>query len=123
MSRRSVALAALLLTTGVAHFTRPAGFDSIVPRRLGSPRRWTYASGVAELACAVGLLAPGTRRAAGWASAALFVAVFPANLKMAADTWPLRHERPGSAAGTLARLPVQIPLVSWAVSVAREGRR
>jgi len=50
-------------------------------------------------------------RPAGWATAALFVAVFPANLKMAADTWPL------------ARLPVQIPLVSWAVSVAREGRR
>jgi len=70
-----------------------------------------------------GLLVPGTRRMAGWARAALFVGVFPANVKMAADTWSLRHERPGRAAGTLARLPVQVPLVSWAVSVAREGRR
>jgi uncharacterized membrane protein len=123
MSRRSVALAGLLFTTGVAHFTRPAGFDSIVPRRLGSPRRWTYASGAAELACAAGLMIPGTRRLAGWASAALFVAVFPANAKMAADAWPTRHDRPGYVAGTIVRMPVQIPLVSWAVSVAREGRR
>lgn len=123
MSRKSIALAGLLCTTGVAHFTRPGGFDSIVPSRLGSPRRWTYASGVAELACAVGLMIPGTRRVAGWASAALFVAVFPANVTMAADAWPARHDRPGYVAGTIARLPVQVPLVSWAVSVAREGSR
>jgi hypothetical protein len=38
MSRRSVALAGLLLTTGVAHFARPAGFDSIASRRLGQRR-------------------------------------------------------------------------------------
>jgi uncharacterized membrane protein len=118
-----MALAGLLVTTGVAHFTRPAGFDSIVPRQLGSPRRWTYASGVAELACAAGLMIPATRRLAGWASAALFVAVFPANVTMAADAWPTRHERPGYVAGTIARMPMQVPLVSWAVSVAREGRR
>jgi len=123
MSRKSLALAGLLFTTGVAHFTRPAGFDSIVPRQLGSPRRWTYASGVAELACAAGLVSPGTRRLSGWASAALFVAVFPANAQMAADAWPDRHHRPGYVAGTIARLPIQVPLVGWAVSVAREGRR
>jgi uncharacterized membrane protein len=123
MSRRSVALAGLLLGTGIAHFARPAGFDSIVPRQLGSPRRWTYASGAAELACAAGLMIPGTRRLAGWASAALFLAVFPANVTMAADAWPSRHDRPGYVAGTLARLPLQIPLVSWAVAAAREGRR
>ncbi|HEY8791166.1 MAG TPA: hypothetical protein VIM10_18815 [Actinopolymorphaceae bacterium] len=61
MSKRSVALAGLLLTTGVAHFARPAGFDSIVSRRLGSPRRWTYASGAAELASAVLFVGPVPR--------------------------------------------------------------
>jgi uncharacterized membrane protein len=123
MSRRSVALAGLLASAGVAHFTRPGGFDRIVPRALGAPRPWTYASGAAELACAAGILIPGTRRVAGWATAALFVAVFPANLKMAADAWLERDDNPGYLAGTLARLPVQVPLVSWAISVAREGRR
>jgi uncharacterized membrane protein len=123
MSRRSAALAGLLLSSGIAHFVRPAGFDAIVPPQLGPPRPWTYASGAAELVCAAGLIIPGTRRLAGWASAALFVGVFPANITMAADAWPSRHDRPGYVAGTLARLPLQIPLVSWAVSVAREGRR
>ena len=46
------ALAALLGTTGVLHFTAPAAFASIVPRALGDPRPWVAWSGAAELACA-----------------------------------------------------------------------
>jgi uncharacterized membrane protein len=75
-----------------------------------------YASGVAELLCAAGLAVPRTRRVAGWATAALMLAVFPANIQMALDAdghsdvyrWV-----------TYARLPLQVPLVVWAVSVAR----
>ncbi len=123
MSRRSLSLAGLLLGMGILHFLQPARFDPIVPARLGPPRSWTYASGAAELVSAAGLMIPGTRRLAGWATAALFVAVFPANVKMAADAWPKRHDKPGYVTGTVVRLPMQVPLVSWAVSVAREGRR
>ena len=108
-------LAALLLVTGSLHFVVPAPFDAIVPGFLGAPRLWTYASGVAELACAAGLLVPRTRRAAGWACAALFVAVFPANLQMAVDA--LRGD--GSVLVSLLRLPLQVPLVVCAVYVAR----
>ncbi|WP_059010987.1 DoxX family protein [Streptomyces specialis] len=112
-------LAALLGAAGVLHFTAPKYFDPLVPRQLpGDARAWTYGSGVAELACAAAVALPATRRAGALASAALFVAVFPGNVKMAKD-WSGR----GTALRTLgyARLPLQVPLVRWALKVRREA--
>ncbi|AKZ53905.1 putative membrane protein [Streptomyces ambofaciens ATCC 23877] len=120
--RSPLLLAGLLATAGAAHFARPRTFDAIVPRSLpGSPRAWTYASGVAELALAAGLALPRTRKAAALATAAFFVGVFPANVKMAVD-W--RHRPAPQKAAAYGRLPVQVPLVLWARGVARgsEGR-
>ncbi|MFI1720879.1 DoxX family protein [Streptomyces sp. NPDC020489] len=120
--RSPLLLAALLAGVGVTHFASPRSFDATIPRSLpGSPRTWTYASGVAEFALAAGLVAPRTRRAAALASAAFFVGVFPANVKMAVD-W--RHRPTPQKALAFGRLPLQVPLVLWARSVARntEGR-
>ncbi|MER5753407.1 DoxX family protein [Streptomyces sp. NPDC002088] len=120
--RSPLLLAGLLAAAGTAHFARPHQFDATVPRALpGSPRTWTYASGVAELALAAGLAVPRTRRAAALATAAFFVGVFPANVKMAVD-W--RHRRAPQKAAAIGRLPLQVPLVLWARGVARsaEGR-
>ncbi|MFJ6795171.1 hypothetical protein [Streptomyces sp. NPDC091268] len=110
-------LAGLLATAAVAHAVAPKQFDAIVPRALpGSPRQWTYASGAAELALAVGVAHPRTRRAAALATAAFFAGVFPANVKMAVDA---RHGSAAARAVTLARLPLQVPLILWARSVSR----
>ncbi|TXR57338.1 DoxX family protein [Quadrisphaera setariae] len=118
-----VALAVLLGTAGAAHFAAPGPFERIVPRALGRPGPWVAASGVAELACAGALLAPGTRRWAGLASAVLFAAVYPANVTMAVQA--LRSERaPGwYRAVALARLPLQLPLVAWGLRVASAAPR
>ncbi|KUO09656.1 MauE/DoxX family redox-associated membrane protein [Streptomyces sp. DSM 15324] len=120
--RSPLLLAGLLATAGVAHFAAPRSFDATIPRALpGSPRAWTYGSGVAELALAAGLALPRTRKAAALASAAFFVGVFPANVKMALD-W---RDRPTPVkAAAFGRLPLQVPLVLWARSVANgtEGR-
>jgi uncharacterized membrane protein len=112
-------LAGLLAAAGVAHFAVPRSFDATVPRTLpGSPRTWTYASGVAELALAAGVALPRTRRAAALATAAFFVGVFPDNVKMALD-W---RDRPTpQKAVAFGRLPLQIPLVLWARGVAGNG--
>jgi uncharacterized membrane protein len=116
--KRALALAALLAGAGVTHFARPRPYDAIVPRSLpGSPRRWTYASGVAELAVAAAVLHPRTRRAGGLAAAALFTAVFPANVKMALD-W--RDKPLSMRAVAYGRLPLQAPLIWWAWKVARD---
>ncbi|MFD0312991.1 DoxX family protein [Streptomyces flavalbus] len=115
--RSPLLLAGLLATAGVAHFAAPRQFDAIVPRALpGSPRTWTYVSGAAELALAAGIALPRTRRAAALASAAFFVGVFPANVKMAVD-W--RHRPTPQKATAVARLPLQVPLVLWARGVAK----
>ncbi|MFI8341642.1 hypothetical protein ACIF8W_16425 [Streptomyces sp. NPDC085639] len=110
-------LAGLLAGAAVAHAAAPGRFDATVPRSLpGSPRGWTYASGVAELALAAGVAHPRTRRVAALATAAFFVGVFPANVKMAVDA---RHRSPAVRAVALARLPLQVPLVLWARRVSR----
>ncbi|WP_344859034.1 hypothetical protein [Amycolatopsis ultiminotia] len=110
-------LAGVLATAGVLHFARPEPFDSLIPRELpGSRRSWTYASGVAELGVAASIAVPRTRRLGGLAAALLFVGVFPGNVKMALD-----YQRRGRPArerwGAWLRLPLQWPLVSWALTV------
>jgi uncharacterized membrane protein len=115
-------LAGLLVTAGISHFRAPGVYDRIVPRRLGHPRPWTLASGVAELACAVGLAVPHTRRPAALATAALFVAVYPANVNQAVVAHR-RRAAPAVRAATLARLPMQVPLVIWALKVRRSAAR
>ncbi|MEU6174356.1 MauE/DoxX family redox-associated membrane protein [Streptantibioticus parmotrematis] len=113
-------LAGLFATAGVVHFAAPRQFDAIVPRSLpGGARTWTYVSGAAELGLAAAVALPATRRLGGLAAAAFFTAVFPANVKMARD-W---RERPAPLkAVAYARLPLQAPLVGWALKVAADAR-
>jgi len=120
-SRPALALAALLGGAGVTHFVLPRPYDAIVPARLpGRPRTWTYVSGLAEIACAAAVAVPRTRRVGALAAAGLFIGVFPANVKMAYD-WR-RRPLPYRAAA-YARLPLQVPLVVWALGVAQRRDR
>ena len=117
--RPALALSALLAVAGVTHFAYPKPYDRIVPTALpGTARTWTYVSGVAELAVAAAVAAPRTRRLGGLAAAALFTAVFPANIKMALDA---RGRSRGEQLATVARLPLQVPLVIWALRVSRSA--
>jgi uncharacterized membrane protein len=108
-----------LAGAGGTHFASPRPYDAIVPRSLpGSPRFWTYASGVAELSVATLVAVPRTRRLGALAAAGLFVAVFPANVKMA---WDWRRRPLPARAVAYGRLPAQAPLVWWALRVARRS--
>ena len=110
--RSAVSLAALLAVAGAAHFVIPRPYERIVPEVFGDPAFWVRWSGVAEIACAGLVVHPRTRRVGALAAAGLFIAVFPANVKMALDG--------GVPAGLAwARLPLQVPLVLWAYRVAR----
>ncbi|MGQ0716118.1 MAG: DoxX family protein [Pseudonocardiales bacterium] len=121
-ARRPIAaagLVALLTSTGVLHFAVPAQFDAIVPEQLpGSARTWTHLSGAAELVVAALIAVPRTRRLGGLLAALLFVAVFPANVKMAID-WSDRPDWMRALA--YARLPLQIPLILWALLIYRRA--
>jgi uncharacterized membrane protein len=118
-SRQACLIGAGLLSMGILHLAAPKGFDSSIPEELPLPARFvTYASGVAELAIGVGLLLPRTRRAAGLAAAVLFIAVFPANI----NTVRVVGDRPvGYRIAALARLPLQIPLITSAWQVYKRS--
>jgi uncharacterized membrane protein len=112
-------LGAFLVGAGLSHFVVPGFFDRIVPHALPGPARaWTAASGVAEVAVGASVLRPSTRSRAALLAAALFVAVFPANVQQALDA-TTSAER----AVTYVRLPLQVPLVVWAWRVSRAACR
>lgn len=120
-ARRSrLGLAGLLLSSSLVHFVAPRLYVKLIPARLGSPRFWVFASGVAEATSGALLLAPSprARRVGGWSAAATMVAVFPGNIQMAVNAGAPKNVR---AAGAWARLPLQAPLVAWGLRIARRG--
>ena len=118
-SRQAYLMGAGLIATGILHFVTPKGFDSIIPDEIPvSKRALTYASGVAELAIGAGLLLPPSRRVSALAAALLFVAVFPANV----NTVRVFKDRPiGYRIAAIARLPLQVPMITTAVRVFRRS--
>jgi uncharacterized membrane protein len=114
---RARALLVLLGGSGVLHLLRPGGYEFLVPPELGPARPWVIGSGVAELGTAALLAGPATRRAGGWAAAALLVGFVPAHL----HTFRTVRGRPGPLAVAVLRLPLQVPLVRAALRVARDG--
>jgi uncharacterized membrane protein len=110
-------LAALVGGSGVLHLVSPASYERLIPPLLGSPRPWVYGSGVVELACAAAVVAPRTRARGALATAALLVAVFPGNIYLAIEPGDLPRWL------AVARLPLQVPLVLWALQVWRSARR
>lgn len=121
IDRIAKALSGLLLVAGVLHFVAPKPFDSIVPKEIpADPRLLTYGSGAAELAIGAGLLPQRTRRTAAAAAAALFIAVFPANVNMV-RLWV--DKSPLLKAIAWLRLPLQIPLIVGAILVWRKSPR
>jgi uncharacterized membrane protein len=123
--RRRLALAGLVALvggSGMLHLLRPRPYRRIVPAPLA---RWRGAlvtvSGVAELLCATLLLVPATRRAGAYATATLLVAVFPANVQMALDGgYPDAGFPADNAPLAWLRLPLQAPLIWWALSFRRD---
>ncbi|MEI6495346.1 MAG: hypothetical protein WCO88_01660 [Actinomycetota bacterium] len=125
MPRSRLSLPAVLLIiilggAGVAHFAKPDFFDPIVPDWMpGSKRMVTYASGVVELAAALLVAIPRTRRIGGWVALITFIGVYPANIQAALDGGMKEMEPPfNSAAAAWLRLPLQLPLfwLAWRVA-------
>lgn len=114
-------LVAIIGGSGVLHFTHPGFYRQIVPRPLGHADAVVALSGAAELVCAGAMILPRTRRLGGWATAALLLAVFPANVQMALDGGLKGAGFPAdNALLAWLRLPLQVPAVMMALSVARD---
>ena len=109
-----------MIGTGVTHLVAPRLYERIIPRVPGGAAFWVSASGIAQVVGGLLLAHPRTRKLGAWWVACVLVLVFPANLKMAAvgglegERWPL-----SSPVAAWLRLPLQVPLVVWALQEAR----
>jgi len=116
------AMASAYVVAGVLHFAVPDIYVQIVPPVLPAALSLVYLSGVAEVAVGVGLLVPRTRRYAAWATVALLVAVFPANVYMATSGVVVEGVPGGGDPSALVRwgrLPFQGVLVLLALWYTR----
>lgn len=73
-------LAAIYAPFGVVHVLAPHGFLAIMPPGVPFPREVVIFTGLCEIAGAIGLLIPRTRRLAGIMLALYAVCVWPANI-------------------------------------------
>ncbi len=103
-----------MVAAGVLHFVAPGTFTKIVPDWLPAPKVLVLVSGFFEIAGGLGLLVRRTRTAAAWGLAALFAAVFPANVNMAVHK--IYTDNPWILWG---RLPFQGMLIAWAYWLTR----
>ncbi len=107
-----------LFGSAAMHFLRPDVFVTMVPAGLPSPELIVVVSGIVEFVVGIGLLVSRTRRAAGWASVVLFVAIWPASIYVAfSGTYPT--EPTSSPLYHWARVPFHALYVGWALWIAR----
>lgn len=117
IARSTQILAGIFAVSGVAHLVKPDAYESIMPDWVPAHREVILGSGVAEVVLSAGLLAPKTRRLAGWGSLALLLGVYPANVKMATDS--LATNNSGLKAAAFGRLPLQWPMIKMALKASR----
>lgn len=120
-NRSARRLALFLAGSGAMHFAVPKFYDQMIPEQLpGSARSWVLGSGVVEILAGAAVANPRTRRFGGLAALGVFLSVFPANVKMALDA--TRGDAPAPVRiGTIARLPLQLPMITWALRVRRDA--
>src|SRR5829696_8982476 len=121
-----LALVIMFLFTGLSHFSSlKHDFAAMIPAPLPNGLWVIYLTGLFEIAGAVGLLIPRTRRLAGICLVLLLVALFSANVNAALNEVPLRGE---AATPLWIRTPMQLLYIGmvWWTSIkegAKEARR
>lgn len=92
------------------------------PLALMSREEWIALSGLLEAGAAVGLLIPGTRRATATAVTAMFTVFLAGHVDALRRAYgPMGA--PAQRKAHTVRLPLQLPLILWAWSLRRPGRR
>jgi uncharacterized membrane protein len=121
------ALVIMFLFTGISHFTSMKyDFAAMIPDPLPNGLWVIYLTGVFEIAGAIGVLIPQTRKLAGICLILLLVAMFSANVNAALNEIPLGGQDPTPL---WLRTPTQLLYIGmvWWTSVKapakEDGRR
>jgi uncharacterized membrane protein len=116
-----IVFAGIFLVSGFLHFFYPAPYVRIMPPVLPWPLALVRISGAAEILGGAGLFLRKLRRATAYGLTLLLVAVFPANVYMAVAQVAFPGLM-GKAWVQWARLPLQLPLIAWALYYARSDK-
>ncbi|MGV3731197.1 MAG: DoxX family protein [Sphingopyxis sp.] len=100
------------LFTASGHFLLDEQMAGMLPPWTPYRLELVWATGVIEIAIALGLALPGTRRAAAWAAIAVLCLFFPANIYAALVAAPVGGHVLGPAY-LVVRGPVQLFLILW----------
>jgi uncharacterized membrane protein len=117
-------LAAFFTFMGTLHFVIPRSFEATVPPSIAERKREAVlVSGAAEIAGALAVLRPRTRRLSRWWLLALLLAVFPANVHMAVSPEQIKGlDLNKVPRWTLwARLPLQPLAMLWVWHATRDS--
>jgi uncharacterized membrane protein len=107
-----ISMSAMLLVTGIAHFTSTDLMVEMMPDVVPFKREMVYFTGVCELAAAIGLLWNKTVKIASILLIVFFVAVLPANIAGSIKQVDLGGMQYG-VFYLLFRIPFQIFLIWW----------
>ena len=111
-------MSAFFVLAGLNHFRDPSFYLRIMPPYLPWHLFLVYLSGGFEIGLGVLLLFPKLTRIAGFGLIALLIAIFPANIHMAANPKLYPDINP---IALWIRLPLQGVLVAWAYWYTRPG--
>ncbi len=96
---------------GIQHFNQPEIFNAIVPKYLGWPSFWNYASGTLEILFGTGIIFSGSRKYAARFLVILVALMSLANLNMWINDVPFNGTRL-STNGHIVRWLIQFVLLA-----------
>jgi len=103
----------IFLLSGIVHLVNPGVFEALIPPFLGNESLWIAVSGAAEIIAALGIL---TKQK--WApkfTALILLIIWVGNWWYAIDVTFNLESSWFLILGSWLRLPLQIPLIQWAL--------
>jgi uncharacterized membrane protein len=103
----------IFLLSGTFHLVNPEVFESLIPPFLGTESLWILGSGITEIIAALGIL---TKQK--WApkfTALVLMVIWVGNWWYAIDVTFNLESSWFLILGSWLRLPLQIPLIQWAL--------
>lgn len=110
-----IAMACMLVFTGISHFTFTKGMVMMLPGFVPYKEMVVYATGVAEMVFAAGLLIPKYQKASGYLAILFLISILPSNIYASLHHINITEANftgPGPEYLWL-RIPMQLFFIGW----------
>ncbi|GAA3220004.1 hypothetical protein [Nonomuraea helvata] len=114
----ALALALLLIVTGIMHWVFPTYFRTLVPAWVPLPGAVVAVSGAIEVVVGAFILLPTTRAMAAWVAAVLITGYLVSHVDALVHTTRAQRRWLDRPAGVTARIVVNLGYIAWAAAVA-----